>query len=211
MDEYVAMFALSRQNSGSRLLGCADGPASFNAEMHARGRTVVSVDPIYRFSAAEIQARIDKTFPVIMQQLRENADDYLWTRIPSPEALGQIRMQSMESFLADFADGKEAGRYLPWELPLLPFEDRQFDLVLCSHFLFLYSEQLSAEFHRQAIQEMLRVAGELRIFPLLTLGRQPSPHLDAVCRHFRESGRSCEVITVDYEFQRGGNRMLRIR
>jgi hypothetical protein len=30
-DEYVAMFALSEEDLGRRVLGCADGPASFNA------------------------------------------------------------------------------------------------------------------------------------------------------------------------------------
>jgi len=53
MDEYVAMFALSQQDKTSRILGCADGPACFNAEMHDCGHSVVSADPIYRFSAEE--------------------------------------------------------------------------------------------------------------------------------------------------------------
>jgi len=92
----------------------------------------------------------------------------------------------------------------------LPVEDQTFGLALCSHFLFLYSEQLSAEFHCQAIREMLRVAKEIRLFPLLTLGRQHSPHLDLVCDHFRSAGRTCDIEPVDYEFQRGGNEMLRI-
>ncbi len=45
-DEYVAMFALETQNFGRRILGCGDGPASFNAELSPRGGAVVSVDPL---------------------------------------------------------------------------------------------------------------------------------------------------------------------
>jgi hypothetical protein len=30
-DEYVAMFALSSEDLGRRILGCNDGPASFNS------------------------------------------------------------------------------------------------------------------------------------------------------------------------------------
>jgi len=95
-------------------------------------------------------------------------------------------------------------------VPDLPLENQAFGLALCSHFLFLYSDHLSDGFHCQAIHEMLRVAEEVRIFPLLTLGRQPSPHLDTVCEHFRKAGRACEIKTADYEFQRDGNQMLRI-
>ena len=36
--------------------GCADGPASFNAELSGRGGRVVSCDPLYRFDAAQIRA-----------------------------------------------------------------------------------------------------------------------------------------------------------
>ena len=49
--EYVAMFALSDADLHLRVLGCADGPASFNAEMHMRGRRVVcneSVGALYQ-------------------------------------------------------------------------------------------------------------------------------------------------------------------
>jgi hypothetical protein len=210
MEEYVAMFALSERELDWKILGCADGPASFNAEMNAQGRRVVSVDPLYQFPGEAIHSRIDATYPTVMEQLDENLDDYVWTRIPSPEALGRLRMTTMEKFLADYCQGKREARYLAGSLPDLPFEDGSFDLALCSHFLFLYSDQLSAEFRCRAIEEMLRVAKESRIFPLLALGGHASPHLEVVCRGLRNSDRDFEIKTVDYEFQRGGNRMLRV-
>ena len=210
MQEYVAMFGLSEQDLDSRILGCADGPASFNAEMNAQGRRVVSVDPVYQFTGEEIRRRIDATYSTVMEQLYENLDDFVWTRIPSPEALGELRMRAMKRFLADYSRGKEEGRYLAAGLPHLPFKDGAFDLALCSHFLFLYSDQLSAEFHCRAIQEMLRVASEARIFSLVTLGGQPSPHVEVVCQELRKLDRDFEIKTVGYEFQRSGNRMLRV-
>jgi hypothetical protein len=209
--EYRAMFALTEAELQSRILGCADGPASFNAEMSARNRLVISVDPIYRFPPEEIRRQISATYPTMIRQLHENLDDYIWTRIPSPEALGRLRLDSMNIFLRDLPGGILEGRYLPDELPALPFKDRRFDIALCSHFLFLYSDRLSTEFHLESIREMLRVAEEVRIFSLLALDGNPSSHLNAVCRHFRDNGRTCEINTVDYEFQRNGNRMLRIR
>jgi hypothetical protein len=84
------------------------------------------------------------------------------------------------------------------------------ELALCSHFLFLYSEQRDLEFHMQAIAELCRVAGEVRIFPLLELGSVRSRHLDAVVSSLRGRGHLVEAVKVDYELQRGGNEMLRI-
>ncbi|MCG6943585.1 MAG: hypothetical protein LJE69_20335 [Thiohalocapsa sp.] len=57
-DEYRAMFALTDADLGGKILGCGDGPASFNAEATARGARVVSADPIYAFTAADISSRI---------------------------------------------------------------------------------------------------------------------------------------------------------
>lgn len=211
MGEYEAMFALTKQDLDSQILSCADGPACFNAEMNGRGKWVVSIDPIYQFTADEIQGRIDAVYPTVMEQLEQNFDDFVWTSIASPAALGKLRLKTMARFLADFPAGKTAGRYQACCLPVLPFDNQIFNLALCSHFLFLYSGQFSADFHCQAIEEMLRVAGEVRIFPLITLEGRPSPHLEEAFRWLTASGHRYEVQTVDYEFQRGGNRMLKIR
>lgn len=179
--------------------------------MSAQKKTVVSVDPIYQFSADQIQSRIDATYPKIIELLLENQQDYVWTRFASAGTVGKHRMKTMKRFLADYQNGKEKGRYIACSLPTLPFKEKWFDIALCSHFLFLYSEQLSVEFHCRSIQEMLKAAKEVRIFSLLTLGCQPSPHLDSVCRFLRKSGYRYKIQTVDYEFQKGGNQMLTIR
>ena len=41
-------------------------------------------------------------------------------------------------------------RYPAQALPSLNFDDGWFDLTLCSHLLFLYSDQLPFEFHRDS-------------------------------------------------------------
>jgi len=205
------MFALSEEDFGKRILGVGDGPASFNAVLSNRGGHVVSVDPLYRFTAEEIRQRIGETFETVMEQTRQNAAEFIWGEIPSVEELGRLRLAAMEEFLADFPQGREEGRYREAGLPRLPLETGEFDLALCSHFLFLYSELLSLEFHVESIQELCRVAPEARIFPLLELGARPSRHLDPVTRQLEEAGFSVEIKSVPYEFQKGGNRMLRVR
>jgi hypothetical protein len=210
-DEYCRMFALSPDDLRSRLLGCADGPASFNAEATRAGHQVVSCDPLYRCSAEQIRQRIRDTADVVLEQTRRNQHDFVWTSITSLEQLRQLRMSSMERFLADFEDGTREGRYLDAELPKLPFADGGFDLALCSHFLFLYSEQCTEEFHVASIREMNRVAGEVRVFPLLALGGERSRHVDPVCRRLSQEGYEVVIQEVPYEFQRGGNQMMRVR
>ena len=122
--------------------------------------------------------------------------------------LGRIRMAAMEEFLRDFTSGKAQGRYVDGELPRLPFADGEFDIALCSHLLFLYSEQLSENFHIASIRELCRVAAEVRIFPLLELGSTASRHLKPVQRYLSEKAYDVALVPVDYEFQRGGNQML---
>ncbi len=208
--EYLAMFALSEKDLGKRILGCGDGPASFNCVMKRRGGRVVSVDPIYRFGADEIRGRINETYEEVMEQTRENKDEFVWRHISSIDELGKVRMSAMDDFLADYESGLEEGRYVDASLPALPFEDREFDLALCSHYLFLYSEHLSEDFHVRSIKELCRVASETRVFPLLELGSKKSRHLDAVVSRLEKDGLTVIMEKVPYEFQKGGNQMLRV-
>lgn len=208
--EYRAMFDLSEGDLGGRILGCGDGPASFNAEMSARGRTVVSVDPLYSCSAAAIERRVQETFDIVMKQARDNQQDFVWTHVPSIQELGRRRMLAMRTFLSDFPSGKIEGRYREASLPHLPFSDSTYDLALSSHFLFLYSAQFDLTFHCSALQEMLRVAPEARVFPLLQVGGAPSPHVQGVIEYFKSRGLQASIETVSYEFQRGGNTMMRL-
>jgi len=209
--EYVGMFGLTEADLGRHILGCGDGPAGFNVELTKRGGAVVSVDPVYIFAVDQIKNRIAETYETVMAQTRENQNDFIWDVIPSIQALGEIRMSAMDSFLADFELGKQQGRYIAGELPALPFATGQFDIALSSHFLFLYSAHLSAEFHLQALQEMLRVAREVRVFPLLALNGSVSPYLSLVSGEFASRGFDVQINKVDYEFQRGGDEMLTIK
>jgi hypothetical protein len=210
-DEYRHMFALSELDLQSRILGCADGPAGFNAEASRRGAAVVSCDPLYGADARQIRQRIEATFDEMLDQTRRNADEFVWDTITSVDELAVLRTSAMETFLADYDEGRTAGRYVEGELPALPFLDQSFDVALCSHFLFLYSDQLGEAFHLDAVHELRRVAREVRIFPLLALGSRPSRYVDTIVATVRGAGGDVAIEVVPYEFQRGGNQMMRIR
>lgn len=203
------MFDLTQNELRLKIIDCAGGPASFNAEMTRKGYNVVSCDPLYQFAAGEIARRIQETYPVIIRGVQANQGNFVWQDIQSPEQLGQIRMSAMQHFLEDFPSGE--GRYLKDELPALQFNTGQFDLALCSHFLFTYSDQLSLDFTLASIREMCRVAREVRIFPLLVnMTGELSPLLQPVMEALGQAYQ-VEIRQVPYEFQRGGNQLLCVR
>lgn len=210
-DEYRRMFALTHDDLRRTIVGCGDGPASFNAEATRLGSCVVSCDPIYRYDVDQLRRRIASTYDEILEQTRQNASEFVWSAIQSVEELGQVRTGAMNTFLGDYSAGLAERRYIDAELPNLPFSNGAFDLALCSHFLFLYTTQLGDVFHQAAIREMCRVATEIRIFPLLALGATPSPLIDPVVEQLGERGFTVSIDEVPYEFQRGGNKMMRIR
>lgn len=209
-DEYIAMFSLTSADMAGRLLGCGDGPASFNAEATRNGSSVVSCDPIYAFSTADIEARIAATYGQVIDQIQRNPSQFVWETIRSVEELARVRMAAMQVFLQDYPAGLAEGRYLNLELPALPFPDGAFDLALCSHLLFLYSLQLDGAFHRASLLELCRVAREVRVFPLVALDGAMSPHLEGSVEILRAAGFKTSIQRVSYEFQRGACEMLRI-
>ena len=210
LQEYTQMFNLSDEELNLLILGVGDGPASFNSEMNALGHTVLSIDPIYSFSGAQIKGRVEENYDTLISQVKQNSNNFVWDFFSNPAHCGRFRLETMRKFLDDFEVGKEQGRYLPESLPALSFTDCQFDLALCSHLLFLYSVQLSFDFHRDSIQELCRVSQEVRIFPLLTLNCEKSPYVAPIQSYFLEAGFTVDICRVPYEFQKGGDEMMRI-
>lgn len=211
LDEYKKMFALSDNDLSKRIIGVGDGPASFNAEMFSLGKSVISVDPLYMFQTEEIEKQFYSVVDSIISQVKATPDDWVWSNHKSPDHLKENRVSVLRSFMPDYEKGKFAGRYIVGELPTLCFEDGEFQLALCSHFLFLYSDHLTYEFHRESVLEMLRVASEVRIFPLLTLLLKMSPYVQPLIDELKSDGLIVSVEKVSYELQRGGNEMLRIQ
>ncbi len=206
--EYQEIFSLTEADLQKKIIGCSDGPASFNSELTNCNGDVTSIDPVYHFTKEEIKNRIAEVYAEIIPQMEKNRDEFLWSSIKSVKELGEIRMNAMNLFLEDYEEGKISGRYVDGSLPILPFDSEEFDLALCSHFLFLYSEQFSTEFHIEAVKELCRVAKEVRIYPLIDLKNRSSEHLDSVIAWAKQSGYSAETIEVAYRFQKGAEKML---
>ena len=209
-NEYRRMFDLSNGDLQRSILGCADGPANFNAEMLRRGHRVTSCDPLYQLSTEQIKQRIDATYAEVIGQTRQNQEKFVWDLITSPDELGRCRLEAMGDFLRDYDQGRRDGRYVVAQLPDLPFPPGAFDIALCSHFLFFYTDHLSLAFHQRAVDELCRVAHEVRIFPMLTYNAEPCPLVSPVLEYLQNARRTVSVERVPYEFQRGGNTMMKI-
>lgn len=210
-DEYLGMFNLSEEDLARDIIDVGGGPASFNALMHQRSTPIVSADPIYRYSEAELRQRIQETYDDVIAQARRNRDKFVWTHITSVDELADIRMQAMDTFCRDFESGKQQERYIDASLPDLPFSDGHFELVLSAHLLFFYSANRDLAFHLNATRELLRIGTEVRIFPIVDVNGNPSPFLSPVIDELEKENIACSIERVPYHFQKTGNEMLRLK
>jgi hypothetical protein len=80
-NEYCLMSNLSGQDSSGGVLDGGGGPASFTAEMSARGHRAVSVDPVYAYSSSEIRAQFEATAGPMLAQVRATPDDWTWSSV----------------------------------------------------------------------------------------------------------------------------------
>lgn len=207
INEYRKMFTLSDNDMKKKLAGFGDGPASFNCQATKQGFSVTSFDPIYQFTKEQLEKRIEEVRTIVMNQMAENMENYVWTNIKNLDELENLRMSAMKMFLDDFEQGKTEGRYVYHELPtVIKAPDNSFDIGLSSHFLLMYTS-LGYDFHIKSIIEMLRVCKQIRIFPIVNLDAEKTDLITNVIKYFNEKY-SAEIVDTSYEFQKGENKML---
>ena len=98
------MFNFTDDDLQLSILGCADGPASFNSGMRKRGHKMISTDPIYRYTAEEIRQRIAETYDDVLDQTRINRDAYVWETTGSIDELGHLRMSAMVALRRQYGE-----------------------------------------------------------------------------------------------------------
>lgn len=203
------MFLLTPQELRLKILDCLGGASSFNAECNERMGQVVSLDPLYLHTRDKISEKIYETWEKQLEFFQVNRERYLWEESGSIMQLGNLRMAAMRKFLTSYNEGKKNRQYLAGELPDLRFSDQSFDLAVCSHFLFYYADRLDYGFHIQALQSLLRVAREVRVYPVVDQRGQVWPFLRRLLEHFKVY--SPELRSSDFEFLKGAREMLVLR
>lgn len=210
LDEYSRFFGLDlAQWKGRSILDVAAGPSSFTVEAHRRGVDAVAVDPLYDQPHAALGAKVRDDYSRMFAQIREKQRLFRFKHFPSFDAAESDRRAAASRFLADYEGNGRHGRYVRASLPLLPFLDGAFDLVLCAHLLFIYAQRFDFDWHVAACAELARVShGEVRIHPVCGAGGKPYAELERLRASLAERGVRSAVVRVNYEFFAGSTTML---
>jgi SAM-dependent methyltransferase len=214
-EEYVRMFACDfLQEKATAVLDAAAGASSFAAEARRQGIRAVSADPLYRLAAEDMEAHGLKEIEEVSRKLGMVGHRFDWTYYGSPEAHERRRRESFALFMEDYRSLRGTDAYVLASLPELPFPDNSFSHVLCSHFLFLYGEQFSYEFHRNALAELARVCkpgGAVRVYPLLDLKWNTFPGFGLLLEELRSLKLEPELLSSRLPFMPASNQLLLLR
>jgi hypothetical protein len=194
------MFDLTPGDLTGPVLDCCAGGSGFTAATPG----ALAVDPAYALGFDEMARQVRASLPGSDAIVEQHRDRFEWDWFGNPEKRLALRTAAADAFLTDLRE--HPGRYVAGALPNLPLASGSVDLVLCSHLLFTWSDQLDEHWHRRALAELVRVARrEVRIFPLVVQGTgEPVEFLDRLRAELPPS----EVREVPYCFQRGARQML---
>lgn len=213
--EYGAMFDVEEDLlRRGPILDVAAGASSFTAEASERGHACTAVDPRYALAPDALVAESAEEIAVSTAKLKKLQEVYDWTYYGSIEAHRANREASLERFADHYRRNEEHRSYVSGTLPHLPFAKDSFALVLCSHFLFLYEEQFSVDFHREALLELYRVVkpgGELRVYPIRSLRFAEYRSLGELIRELERIGASVDRLPSRLPFIPGSTQLLRVR
>ncbi|KTC73052.1 hypothetical protein Lbir_1104 [Legionella birminghamensis] len=210
IDDYREMFDLGENDLKGRILEYGCGPSAFNLEVKPYTRSCISCDPLFSLDASTLKTKTSLVFEDMIAQVRQDHDKYNFADYGGLDGLIEKRRQGMNDFFSDFEQGKKEKRYQGIQNISLPFDSFYFDLALSSHYLFAGLDNQNLDFHMAVIQELTRVAKELRVFPLIDRFDNPSPLLGPVLLLLQQKNYGVEVRTVPYHLQDKGNVMLRV-
>lgn len=211
LDEYVDMFDLPESALTMRFLEYHSGPSAFQAELREQAAHLVSYDPWFFMDKTALTPLILHSFETRVEQIKARRDEFDFSRYgDTPETLIDYRRAGIDQFLKDYDLGHAEGRYLPIPEQPLPFEDFFYDFALSAHHFFSTMVPQTVEYHAQCIQELARVAKEVRIFPLVDADGIPSPLLGPVLLALQQLNYGVELREVRYHLQPRGNAMLRV-
>ena len=136
---------------GTALLDCPGGASSFALEAARKGYDVTACDILYDRGATVLFEKGKKDFAHVFEKFDGVSHLYAWDYYRSKQQVMTLRNKALELFVEDFSGYSAEGRYIPAGLPLLPFPDGMFSLVLSAHLLFLYGDRLDLDFHKACL------------------------------------------------------------
>ncbi|OGT43691.1 MAG: hypothetical protein A3F13_07015 [Gammaproteobacteria bacterium RIFCSPHIGHO2_12_FULL_40_19] len=206
--DYQQMYDLDERDLKKSIFDFSAGIASFNAEATKRGMRVISADAAYALSEAKMRLHAEQFLQETVSLLKANPNRLKDSSDAMLHHVIDLWQKTEKIFLQDYATGKAQNRYQALELPRLPYVTHQFDLTLCTDFIFHHS--LSTEEIAVIVKELCRVSEEVRLFPLLDNFGKMSEELGPLMLMLQKKNYGVEVREVPYQTLKGGNAMLRI-
>ena len=207
LQEYIKMFDLDLSLwKGCKILDCSSGPASFVAEANELDLDVVGCDPLYTDELENLLECGEQDINTIIDFLLSSSLPISQKFYTSVDDMKDYATSALRKFLVDYPVGKSEKRYIQAGLPNLPFEDKTFDLVLSSNFLFVYSklfipnlETLDYQFHLRSVLELIRVAKrEVRIFPMLYIDGKLHEYAENLLADLKKEDIVADIRPVEY-------------
>lgn len=211
LDEYRDMFDLPEAALGLRFLEFQSGVSAFQTDLRDTAAHLVSYDTWFDLDKDTLQQKIETSFSARLTQIKQRAEAFDLSRYAgSLDKLVAYRRQGIAEFLQDYELGHAEGRYLHAAQSRLPFADFFFDYALSAHHFFSVTAPQTIDYYLNTIEELARVAKEVRIFPLVDAQGVPSELLGPVILALQQKNYGIEVRDVAYHLQPKGNAMLRI-
>lgn len=206
-EDYCKMFALDKALLQRNILDFPGVFSSFNATAHQEGQSVTSLDGLYDLDISMLENAISQqkqTWITHVNQMSDSAD-----LLPIAQEKFEKFKQCTKLFLDDYPGGKQQNRYEAWDSESkLPFADHSFQLALCSHWLFKQDFNLKQTI--DFIDELCRVAGEVRIFPVNNAKYEAPDFLGHLMANYQTRGFQISCIAIDFDNHETGSAMLSI-
>jgi hypothetical protein len=209
-EEYLDMFSLTKEElEGKKILDCPGGACSFTAVGNISGLDVTACDIAYYHSGEDLKNKGVQDIELVIEHMEKAKNNYKWDYFNDLEGLRAHRLSALRDCANDM--NKSSERYIPVNLPSLPFKNAEFDILLSAHFLFMYADRLDYQFHIETLNELLRITKEeVRIFPIVDMEGKRYEYLDEIISYLADNGCTVKEVKVPYEFQIHANSMLKI-
>jgi hypothetical protein len=216
---------------GLKILDIPGGPSTLNqmitklaSRVGCFKTQVISCDPVYELPEAEIWKKavddINRITDLYFQHPQSLNPSYFDARTQLSMRLAAVMDKERHygflcEFMDDFISDKRlaSSRYQNCKLPYLQdFTTSSFDLALVGHLLFTYANEttFNLDFHVESLEELTRVAKEVRVFPVGGLNGEISPILKVLRVQLQTKGIFSEVVASPNDMVKGEgwNQML---